>query len=103
MKEWYLTNYPDLASHDKPLLDKAIAGVQQAYMENVFPEMNIGWDTYADFIGHKNGTGCFRCHDGQHSSENGQTISNDCESCHIILAENEPSPDVLSLLQKNTK
>jgi len=100
LKEWYLTNYPDLISHDRSLLDKAIAGVQQAYAENVFPEMNIGWDTYADFIGHKNGTGCFRCHDGQHSSENGQTISNDCESCHIILAENEPSPDVLSLLQK---
>jgi hypothetical protein len=103
LKEWYLTNYPDLASHDKPLLDKAIAGVQQAYVENVFPEMNIGWDTYTDFIGHKNGSGCFRCHDGLHSSENGQTISNDCDSCHIILAENEPSLDVLSLLQKTRK
>lgn len=100
LKEWYLANYPDLVSHDKTLLDKAIAGVQQAYMENVFPAMHIDWDTYTDFIGHKNSSGCFRCHDGQHFSENGQTISNDCDSCHIILAENEPSPDVLGLLQK---
>ncbi|MBU4260988.1 MAG: NapC/NirT family cytochrome c [Proteobacteria bacterium] len=100
LKEWYDANYPDLANQDKTLLDKAIAGVQQAYMENVFPEMNIDWDTYTDFIGHKNGSGCFRCHDGRHVSENGQTISNDCDSCHFILAENQPSPDVLSLLQQ---
>ncbi|MBU0968868.1 MAG: NapC/NirT family cytochrome c [Proteobacteria bacterium] len=100
LKEWYTTHYPDLVNQDKTLLDKAIAGVQQAYMENVFPAMHIGWGTYTDFIGHKNDSGCFRCHDGRHFTENGQTISNDCDSCHIILAENEPSPDVLGLLQK---
>jgi len=103
LREWYLAHYPDLISQDRPLLDKAIAGVQQAYLENVFPAMNIGWDTYTDFIGHKNGSGCFRCHDGRHRSEDGQTISNACDRCHIILAENEPSPDVLSLLQRARK
>jgi hypothetical protein len=100
LKDWYLTNYPDLVNRDTALLDKAIAGAQQAYMENVFPAMHIEWGTYTDFIGHKNNSGCFRCHDGRHRTESGQTISNDCESCHIILAENQPSPDVLGLLQK---
>ena len=100
LKEWYAANYPDFAGARKPLLDQAIAGVQQAYRENVFPEMHIGWDTYKNFIGHKNGTGCFRCHDGRHVSESGQIISRDCNCCHIVLAENEPAPDVLHLLKQ---
>jgi len=100
LKEWYAANYPEFAGARKPLLDQAIAGVEQAYRENVFPEMHIGWDTYKDFIGHKNGTGCFRCHDGRHVSESGQTISRDCNCCHIVLAENEPAPDVLHLLKQ---
>ncbi|MEW6520131.1 MAG: NapC/NirT family cytochrome c [Thermodesulfobacteriota bacterium] len=100
LKEWYAANYPELVGQGRTVLDKAIAGAQQAYMENVFPAMNIDWDTYTDFIGHKNDSGCFRCHDGRHVTENGQTISNECDLCHVILAENEPSPDVLGLLQK---
>ncbi|MEW6289850.1 MAG: NapC/NirT family cytochrome c [Thermodesulfobacteriota bacterium] len=103
LKKWYQANYPDFEEQNKPLLDKAIAGAQQAYSENVFPGMKIGWDTYKDFIGHKNGTGCFRCHGGKHAGKNGQTISNDCDSCHIILAENEPPSDMLSRLQKIAK
>ena len=96
---WYKGNYPDIHNQGKKLLVQAIEGIQQAYKENVFPEMNVRWGTYKDFIGHKDGTGCFRCHGGQHVSSDGQKISDDCESCHIILAENEPASGVLDLLK----
>ncbi|MBI5558557.1 MAG: NapC/NirT family cytochrome c [Deltaproteobacteria bacterium] len=104
LKDWYQANYPDVIAHDPPLLDKAIAAIQQAYAQNVFPEMNVTWGTYSDFIGHRDGSGCFRCHDGLHYGQNGEAISNDCNLCHIILAENEKSPDVIALLRKaNTR
>lgn len=96
---WYENNYPDLHNHGKKRIIKAIEGIQQAYMENVFPEMNVRWGTYKNFIGHKDDTGCFRCHGGLHESADGQKISDDCESCHIILAENEPASNVLNLLK----
>ena len=100
---WYKNNYPALFKRGTTPLDTAIKGIQQAYMENVFPEMNVQWGTYKDFIGHKNNTGCFRCHGGLHASADGQMISNDCDSCHIILAENEPASSVLNLLKRLNK
>lgn len=98
--QWYEKNYPDFTSSKKHLLDKAVAGIQQAYRENVFPDMEVGWNTYDNFIGHKDGNGCFRCHKGEHVSEEGKVISHDCDSCHVILAENEPQPDVLRILKE---
>lgn len=102
LRDWYQQNYPLFYDNNRLLVDKAIKGVQQAYQENVFPDMNVKWGTYKDFVGHRDGTGCFRCHDGQHASENGQLITNDCNSCHIILVENKPAADVLKILTGNT-
>ena len=66
---------------------------------NVFPEMNISWGTYPVFLGHKNDEGgCFRCHDGEHATADGRYIENDCETCHSIIAEEEPNPAILSTL-----
>lgn len=98
LRQWYLSNYPKLAASRSDLVDQAIQGAQQAYTENVFPEMNIGWETYQDFIGHRNGGGCFRCHDGSFESADGKTISRDCDLCHIILAENKPAESILEMM-----
>jgi nitrate/TMAO reductase-like tetraheme cytochrome c subunit len=70
-------------------LPQAIATVQKIYQDNFFPEMKANWKVYPDNIGHKDWPGCFRCHDGEHKSSDGQkTIrSNDCEACHTILAQ----------------
>lgn len=99
LRAWYRENYPQLIEKDVAILDKAIAGVQAAYSENVFPSMKIAWNTYQNFLGHKNESGCFRCHDDEHETEDGETISMDCETCHIILAEEEPAPEILSTLR----
>ncbi len=98
--DWYKENYPDIFQQKPLLLKKAIIGVQQAYNENVFPGMNIKWCTYKNFIGHTEGSGCFRCHNDSLKTPSGQTISSDCTKCHIILAENVPAKDLLHILKQ---
>ncbi len=99
LRAWYRKNYPELVESNMPLLEKAISGVQAAYTENVFPEMKIGWNTYENYLGHKDESGCFRCHDDSHETSAGETISMDCDTCHVILAEEEENPEVLSNIQ----
>jgi len=69
------------------------------YATNVFPSMNIRWGAYPSHIGHVNSPGCFRCHDGEHVDAKGETISQDCETCHTVLAMEEPNPEILKTLQ----
>jgi nitrate/TMAO reductase-like tetraheme cytochrome c subunit len=67
----------------------AIATVQQIYADNFFPDMKASWAAYPDNVGHMIWPGCFRCHDGNHKTEDRKlTIkANDCNSCHTILAQ----------------
>ncbi len=68
---------------------QAIESVQEIYKDNFFPEMKASWKVYPDNIGHKNWPGCFRCHDGKHTTADGkQSIkASDCTACHTILAQ----------------
>ncbi|MBU1710965.1 MAG: NapC/NirT family cytochrome c [Proteobacteria bacterium] len=98
LMSWYKNNYPEIVESDATILAKSVRGVQKAYAENVFPEMKISWGSYKNFIGHKGANaGCFRCHDGSLQSASGQVITIDCESCHIILAENKPAGKALQI------
>lgn len=57
----------------------------ELYMGNVWPDMNVTWGTYKDHTGHRyedEGYGCFRCHDDDHATDFGKTISQDCALCH---------------------
>jgi hypothetical protein len=69
---------------DPAEVDRAIRGVQTIYRRNVFPDMNVTFGTYPDNIGHIDFPGCFRCHDEEHVTGDGRTISQDCESCHAM-------------------
>lgn len=73
----------------EPRIRKAIETVQGIYKDNFFPEMKANWRVYPDNIGHKDWAGCFRCHDGKHTSPDGKNMikANDCKACHIILAQ----------------
>ncbi len=98
LTNYYKTNYPDIYQKKRDQVEKAIAGVQAAYLENVFPEMGIQWDTYSSNLGHTNEMGCFRCHSEEHESASGEVISMDCDACHTILAEEESDPEILKTL-----
>ena len=99
LRTWYKENQPEVYEKKIAQLEKAILGAQNAYAENVFPSMKITWGSYQNFLGHKNESGCFRCHDDEHVAESGETISMDCETCHILLAEEEESPEILQRLR----
>jgi nitrate/TMAO reductase-like tetraheme cytochrome c subunit len=79
--------YPE--GRNDPRVTKAIDAVQTIYKENFFPEMNASWRAYPDNIGHKDWPGCFRCHDGKHTTADGKNTikANDCSACHVILAQ----------------
>jgi hypothetical protein len=74
---------------DGPPLRETIKAVQGIYQANFFPEMKADWKVYPNNIGHKDWPGCFRCHDGKHTTLDGKrTIkANDCSECHTILAQ----------------
>jgi hypothetical protein len=70
-----------------PRVEATIRELQAMYSANFFPEMKVRWEVYPNHVGHKISPGCFRCHDGQHVSDSGKRISNDCTVCHTILAQ----------------
>lgn len=103
MRQWYAVNFPGLVEKQQKLLDQAVQGTQQAYSENIFPDMKVRWDTYPDFIGHRENSGCFRCHDGSFKSSDGATISHDCNLCHLILAKNVPIEQVMDTIVRGKR
>jgi len=74
---------------NEPKVRPTIDAVQQIYKDNFFPEMKASWKFYPDNIGHKDWPGCFRCHDGKHVASDSKRMikANDCNACHIILAQ----------------
>jgi hypothetical protein len=58
--------------------------------------MRVTWGTHPNNLGHNDSPGCFRCHDGSHTSADGQTITNDCSACHEFLATGEEHPKILT-------
>ena len=54
--------------------------------------MTLGWNPYPDHRGHRADMGCFRCHNTAMRDEFGAHISNDCTTCHSILAEDAAHP-----------
>jgi nitrate/TMAO reductase-like tetraheme cytochrome c subunit len=72
-----------------PRIQTATATIQEIYADYFFPEMKASWASYPDNVGHMIWPGCFRCHDGQHKTEDRKTTikANDCNTCHTILAQ----------------
>ncbi len=98
LEAYYRTQYPAIWSSQSAQVEQAALALIKIYDQNVFPDMHVTWGTYPDNIGHTNYPGCFRCHDGNHTSTGGQTITNDCSACHNLLDVDDPNPKILSEL-----
>ena len=96
IKNYYRTTYPDVYNGKRALVEQAADNVAKIYLRNIFPEMNVNWGVHPNNLGHNDFPGCFRCHDGSHTSADGQTISNDCTACHNLLAIQEENPKILN-------
>ncbi|MGB9233190.1 MAG: NapC/NirT family cytochrome c [Terriglobales bacterium] len=93
---FYQTNYPEIDRARRTDVQQAGQEVANIYLRNIFPDMHVTWGTHPNNLGHNDSPGCFRCHDGSHTSADGQTITNDCSACHQILASGEEHPKILS-------
>jgi hypothetical protein len=80
----------------RTLVQQAGEEVANIYLRNIFPDMHVTWGAIPNNLGHNDSPGCFRCHDGSHTSADGQTITNDCSACHQVLAAGEENPKVLT-------
>ncbi|PWU06856.1 MAG: cytochrome C [Terriglobia bacterium] len=93
---YYEKHYPDIWSQHRGEVTAAGQAVLQVWNRNVFPDMKVTWGAYPNNLGHTDFSGCFRCHDGSHSTKDGRSITQDCNACHSLLAMDEASPKVLS-------
>ena len=98
LRKYYTENHPEIAEEKADAIDAAAAALSDAYAVNVFPSMNVWWDTYPDHIGHEQSDGCARCHKRSMRTEDREQISDDCDICHIVLAEEEENPDFIAVL-----
>ena len=79
----------DVYREHRALVESSGAAVQAIYLRNIFPDMKVTWGTHPNHIGHEDFLGCFRCHDDNHVSKDGKTISQSCDTCHNLLAQDE--------------
>jgi hypothetical protein len=99
--DFYAESYPNIATERAEAVAAAGQALGDIYCWNIFPDMNVTWGTYKNHIGHPDMSyevGCFRCHGGEHVSDEGEMISMDCTTCHSILAQDEEDPEILRTL-----
>ena len=98
LNSFYQQKYADIwakRSNDVQLAGQALVAI---YRNNVFPDLKVTWATYDNNLGHNDSPGCFRCHDDAHATADKKTITQDCSTCHQMLATEEAAPSVLKTL-----
>lgn len=94
--EYYRTSHADIYSAKRDSVSNAVKEIQRIYQTYFFPEMKTDWQTHADNRSHYTSQGCFRCHDGQHFSRDGQVIRNDCNICHTTIDQTFGGKTIIS-------
>ncbi|NIA15973.1 MAG: cytochrome C [Nitrospiraceae bacterium] len=99
VRAYYEENYPDLYASGRETVESAASVLKALYDRNVFPKMGVTWGTYGNNLGHETSTGCFRCHNDELVTAEGEAIGGDCDVCHTVLAWDEEDPEILDQLQ----
>ncbi|MBZ5576078.1 MAG: NapC/NirT family cytochrome c [Acidobacteriia bacterium] len=94
-EKYYQDRYPAVWEQRKSDVTASALQVLALWNRNIFPDMKVTWGSYPNDLGHTDFPGCFRCHDGSHASQDGKSITQDCNACHNLLAADEKSPKVL--------
>jgi hypothetical protein len=99
LTRFYQQSDPAVSSGRSHEISDAGREIAAIYNRNVFPDLKVTWGTYPNNLGHTDFPGCFRCHDGSHSTPDKKTtITQDCNTCHEPLAIEEGTPGVLKTL-----
>jgi hypothetical protein len=98
LTQFYADNYPEVAGENSEAITAAADTLGDIYSVNVFPQMQVWWNTYPNHIGHEQSPGCFRCHKKSMRTAERVQISRECDTCHVLLAEEEEDPEIMSTL-----
>lgn len=88
--KYYESEYADFYSKNREMINSSITSIQNSFSQNTFPKMKVTYDAYPEHIGHLESDGCFRCHNDAFKSENGRTITKNCNLCHTIVGQGKP-------------
>jgi nitrate/TMAO reductase-like tetraheme cytochrome c subunit len=89
MRNFYEEKYPEISQKNGRALTSSIASLKSIYRETIFPYMKSDWAVYPDNIGHLDSPGCFRCHNDEMRTAQGDTVATACSTCHVILAQGQ--------------
>jgi hypothetical protein len=104
LQAFYRENYPDVLAQNAVAVTEAGDALGDIFSWNVFPHMRVNWDTYPNHSGHppirsrETAPGCFRCHNRDHKTAEGEGITRSCDTCHTVLAQREEDSEILRLL-----
>ncbi len=90
---YYRDQQPDVWRDRQSIVQTGAEVAAEVYGRSVFPEMDTNWETHPNHIGHEDSPGCWRCHDGSMETADGEhVIPIDCETCHVFVVEDSPTP-----------
>jgi len=95
IRDFYNDNYSSIAEEKKENISNAISEIQKIYDRNYFPSMRVSWREFPNHISHLYDSGCFRCHDGEHFTDDGEMIRRDCNLCHTIISQTTSKGETL--------
>lgn len=98
LREFYRGSWPAVFAQRPKDIDRAGQILSSIYTRNVFPDLKVTWGTYQNNLGHTDSPGCFRCHDGSHSTSDQKSITQDCSVCHNLISVDEEAPEILKTL-----
>ena len=87
LTSYYKSDFNEYYEKNKDLVNNSVASVLKAFSQNTFPKLKVTYDNYPEHIGHLESDGCFRCHNDSFKSDNGRTITRDCNLCHTIVGQ----------------
>lgn len=102
VEDFYRKQYPQVWSAEKNTVERAADQAAIVFARSFFPDMKTTWETHPNNLGHDDFPGCWRCHDDEMSTQDGKhTIPQDCDTCHVFLAQDEPTkPDFENLVSQ---
>jgi hypothetical protein len=69
---------------DQAKEEKFNAAMKDILVNVTFEEKGVTWKSFPNHTGHRDSPGCFRCHDGKHFNDKGETIRLQCTLCHAL-------------------
>ena len=87
VRERYEEEHPEIAAQYVDQIDQAAEVAEELITRLVFENEGVTWESFPNengHGGHSASVGCFRCHDGKHLSEDGESIRLHCNICHSI-------------------